>query len=61
MSGAAARTGDFNKEERLVTLISENGEMGKALSILKNEMVGSYCFDVEGALDFKRWKGDGVW
>ncbi|MDC4213494.1 MAG: amidophosphoribosyltransferase, partial [Candidatus Nitrosopumilus limneticus] len=30
--------------QRLVTLISENGEMGKALSILKNEMVGSYCF-----------------
>jgi amidophosphoribosyltransferase len=28
----------------LVSLISENGEMGKALSILKNEMVGSYCF-----------------
>ena len=30
--------------ERLVSLISENGEMGKALSILKNEMVGTYCF-----------------
>ena len=30
--------------ERLVSLISENGDMGKALSILKNEMVGSYCF-----------------
>ncbi len=30
--------------ERLFSLISENGEMGKALSILKNEMVGSYCF-----------------
>ena len=30
--------------QRLVTLISENGQMGKALSILKNEMVGSYCF-----------------
>ena len=30
--------------QRLVSLISENGEMGKALSILKNEMVGSYCF-----------------
>ena len=30
--------------ERLVSLISENGEMGKALSIFKNEMVGSYCF-----------------
>ena len=30
--------------QRLVTLISENGQMGKALSVLKNEMVGSYCF-----------------
>jgi amidophosphoribosyltransferase len=30
--------------QRLVTLISENGGMGKALSILKNEMVGSFCF-----------------
>ncbi|HSB50674.1 MAG TPA: amidophosphoribosyltransferase [Nitrosopumilaceae archaeon] len=30
--------------ERLVSLISENGQMGKALSILKNEMIGSYCF-----------------
>jgi amidophosphoribosyltransferase len=30
--------------QRLVSLISENGDMGKALSILKNEMVGSYCF-----------------
>lgn len=30
--------------QRLVSLISENGKMGKALSILKNEMVGSYCF-----------------
>lgn len=30
--------------ERLVTLISEKGQMGKALSILKNEMIGSYCF-----------------
>ena len=30
--------------QRLVSLISENGEMGKALSILKNEMIGSYCF-----------------
>lgn len=30
--------------QRLVTLISENGGMGKALSILKNEMIGSYCF-----------------
>ncbi len=30
--------------QRLVDLISENGQMGKALSILKNEMVGSYCF-----------------
>lgn len=30
--------------ERLVTLISEKGQMGKALAILKNEMIGSYCF-----------------
>lgn len=30
--------------KRLVSLISENGQMGKALSVLKNEMVGSYCF-----------------
>lgn len=30
--------------QRLVSLISERGQMGKALSILKNEMVGSYCF-----------------
>lgn len=30
--------------ERLVSLISEKGKMGKALSILKNEMIGSYCF-----------------
>ena len=30
--------------QRLVNLISENGSMGKALSILKNEMIGSYCF-----------------
>ena len=30
--------------QRLVTLISQNGQMGKALSILKNEMIGSYCF-----------------
>lgn len=30
--------------QRLVSLISENGQMGKALSVLKNEMVGSYCF-----------------
>ena len=30
--------------QRLVSLISENGQMGKALSILKNEMIGSYCF-----------------
>ncbi len=30
--------------QRLVSLISEKGQMGKALSILKNEMVGSYCF-----------------
>ncbi|SVE44147.1 uncharacterized protein METZ01_LOCUS497001, partial [marine metagenome] len=30
--------------ERLVSLISENGKLVDALSILKNEMVGSYCF-----------------
>jgi len=30
--------------ERLVSLISEKGNLGKALSILKNEMIGSYCF-----------------
>ena len=30
--------------QRLVSLISQNGKMGSALSILKNEMVGSYCF-----------------
>jgi len=30
--------------QRLVSLISEKGQMGKALSILKNEMIGSYCF-----------------
>ena len=30
--------------QRLVSLISEKGGIGKALSILKNEMIGSYCF-----------------
>ena len=30
--------------QRLVSLISEKGKLGKALSILKNDMVGSYCF-----------------
>jgi len=30
--------------QKLVSLIAEKGDMGKALSILKNEMVGSYCF-----------------
>jgi len=30
--------------QRLVSLISEKGKLGAALSILKNEMVGSYCF-----------------
>ena len=30
--------------ERLVSLISEQGQLGKALSILKNEIIGSYCF-----------------
>ena len=29
---------------RLVSLITEKGKLGSALSILKNEMVGSYCF-----------------
>ena len=30
--------------QRLVSLMSTNGQLGKALSILKNEMAGSYCF-----------------
>ena len=30
--------------QRLVSLITENGKLGSALSILKNEMVGSFCF-----------------
>jgi len=30
--------------KRLVSLMSENGKLGNALSILKNEMVGSFCF-----------------
>ena len=30
--------------QRLVSLISEQGQLGKALAILKNEMIGSYCF-----------------
>lgn len=30
--------------QRLVSLMAESGQMGKALSILKNEMAGSYCF-----------------
>ncbi len=30
--------------QRLVSLISERGNIGKALSVLKNEIVGSYCF-----------------
>jgi len=30
--------------QRLVSLISEKGKLGNALSILKNEMVGSYCY-----------------
>ena len=30
--------------QRLVSLISEKGKLGQALSILKNDMVGSYCF-----------------
>ena len=30
--------------QRLVSLMSEKGKLGQALSILKNDMVGSYCF-----------------
>ncbi|WP_268542563.1 amidophosphoribosyltransferase [Candidatus Nitrosotenuis cloacae] len=30
--------------QRLVSLMSNNGKLGSALSILKNEMAGSYCF-----------------
>jgi amidophosphoribosyltransferase len=30
--------------QRLVSLMSTNGNLGSALSILKNEMAGSYCF-----------------
>jgi amidophosphoribosyltransferase len=30
--------------QRLVALMSTNGKLGSALSILKNEMAGSYCF-----------------
>jgi len=30
--------------QRLVSLMSNNGKLGNALSILKNEMIGSYCF-----------------
>ncbi|MFQ6025603.1 MAG: amidophosphoribosyltransferase [Nitrosopumilaceae archaeon] len=30
--------------QRLVSLMSQNGKLGKALSILQTEMVGSYCF-----------------
>jgi amidophosphoribosyltransferase len=30
--------------KRLVSLMSENGKLGNALSILKDEMVGSFCF-----------------
>ncbi len=30
--------------QRLVSLISEKGKFSSALSVLKNEMVGSYCF-----------------
>ena len=30
--------------QRLVSLMAENGKLGNALSILKNEMVGSFCF-----------------
>ena len=30
--------------QRLVSLISEKGGMGRAMSVLKDEMAGSYCF-----------------
>lgn len=30
--------------QRLVSLMSEDGRLGRALSVLKNEMTGSYCF-----------------
>lgn len=30
--------------KRLVSLMSEKGRLGQALSVLKNEMIGSYCF-----------------
>ena len=30
--------------QRLVSLISEKGKLSSALSVLKNEMIGSYCF-----------------
>ncbi|MEX0764734.1 MAG: amidophosphoribosyltransferase [Nitrosopumilaceae archaeon] len=30
--------------QRLVSLMAENGKLGNALSILKNEIVGSFCF-----------------
>ena len=30
--------------KRLVSLMSQNGKLGSALSVLKNEMVGSFCF-----------------
>ena len=30
--------------KRLVSLMADNGKLGSALSILKNEMVGSFCF-----------------
>jgi len=30
--------------QRLVSLISEKGKLSTALSVLKNEMIGSYCF-----------------
>jgi amidophosphoribosyltransferase len=30
--------------KRLVSLMSENANLGNALSVLKNEMVGSFCF-----------------
>ncbi len=32
--------------KRLVTHLQENGDMVKAMNILKNEMLGSYCFTI---------------
>ena len=37
--------------QRLVDLISKKGNMGAALSVLKNEMIGSYCFTLSSKSD----------